>query len=423
MALKVGELFATLNLATGDFSKGLSKAQSLFKKAGLVIADMGMDVAQSMVNIGMSFESAMSDVQAISGATGEELKQLRDTAKKYGSTTAFTATESAQALKYMALAGWDANQSMEALPGVLDMAAASGMDLAAASDAVTDYISAFGLEAKDATYMADAMAKAQATANTSAQQLAEAWGNSAASMHAAGQDMETTTAALMIFADQGMKGSEAGTALSAMMRDITQKMENGAIKIGDASIAVQDAQGNFRDLNDIITDVAAATDGMGSAEKSAALMTTFTARSIKGVNMLLNAGVGELNEYEAAVRGSAGTASDQAATMLDNLKGDITIFQSALEGLQLDMFESSDSILRDAVQGATGVITAFQQAVQSGFSAGAIADAIEQSFEFLDGIAWDGAVEKRDNAQLADGALHRLPTGNLKVNHITLLLV
>ena len=413
MALKVGELFATLNLATGDFSKGLSKAQSLFKKAGLVIADMGMDVAQSMVNIGMSFESAMSDVQAISGATGEELKQLRDTAKKYGSTTAFTATESAQALKYMALAGWDANQSMEALPGVLDMAAASGMDLAAASDAVTDYISAFGLEAKDATYMADAMAKAQATANTSAQQLAEAWGNSAASMHAAGQDMETTTAALMIFADQGMKGSEAGTALSAMMRDITQKMENGAIKIGDASIAVQDAQGNFRDLNDIITDVAAATDGMGSAEKSAALMTTFTARSIKGVNMLLNAGVGELNEYEAAVRGSAGTASDQAATMLDNLKGDITIFQSALEGLQLDMFESSDSILRDAVQGATGVITAFQQAVQSGFSAGAIADAIEQSFEFLDGIGsriGDGAM------QILQGFTRVLPTIGRGIN-------
>lgn len=386
MALKIGELFATLNLATGDFNKGLKGAQALFKKAGLAIADMGLGAAESMVEIGKSFESAMSDVQAISGATGDTLKRLRDTAKEYGSTTAFTATESAQALKYMALAGWDANQSIEALPGVLDMAAASGMDLAAASDAVTDYISAFGLEAKDATYMADAMAKAQATANTSAQQLAEAWGNSAASMHAAGQDMETTTAALMIFADQGMKGSEAGTALSAMMRDITQNMENGAIKIGNTAVAVQDAQGNFRDLNDIIADVAAATEGMGSAEKSAALMTTFTARSIKGVNMLLNTGVSELNEYEAAVRGSAGTASEQAKIMLDNLSGDIKLFQSALEGVQIDMYESADSILRDAVQGGTEIITAFQQVVNSGFSTDALKELFETSFDVVGNI-------------------------------------
>ena len=386
MALKIGELFATLNLATGDFNKGLKGAQALFKKAGLAIADMGLGAAESMVEIGRSFESAMSDVQAISGASGEELKKLRDTAKEYGSTTAFTATESAEALKYMALAGWDANQSMEALPGVLNMAAASGMDLAAASDAVTDYISAFGLEAKDATYMADAMAKAQATANTSAQQLAEAWGNSAASMHAAGQDMETTTAALMVFADQGMKGSEAGTALSAMMRDITQNMEKGAIKIGNTAIAVQDAQGNFRDLNDIISDVAAATEGMGNAEKSAALMTTFTARSIKGVNMLLNAGVSELNEYESAVRGSAGTASEQAATMLDNLSGDIKLFESALEGVQIDMYESADGILRDAVQGATDIVTAFQQVVQSGFSTDALGEMFETAFDVVGNI-------------------------------------
>lgn len=377
MALKIGELFATLNLATGDFNKGLKGAQALFKKAGLAIADMGLGAAESMVEIGRSFESAMSDVQAISGATGDELRKLRDTAKQYGSTTAFTATESAQALKYMALAGWDANQSIEALPGVLDMAAASGMDLASASDAVTDYISAFGLEAKDATYMADAMAKAQATANTSAQQLAEAWGNSASAMHAAGQDMETTTAALMVFADQGLKGSEAGTALTAMMRDITQNMENGKIKIGKTSVAVADANGNFRDLNDIMTDVAAATAGMGDAEAQAALQATFTARSIQGVNKLLTAGIGQFNDYEAAIRGSAGTAAEQAEIMLDNLSGDIKLFQSALEGVQIDMYESADGILRDAVQGATDIVTAFQNAVNSGFTTDSLSEMLD----------------------------------------------
>lgn len=386
MALKIGELFATLNLATGDFNKGLKGAQALFKKAGLAIADMGLGAAESMVNIGKSFESAMSDVQAISGATGDELKKLRDTAKEYGSSTAFTATESAEALKYMALAGWDANQSVEALPGVLDMAAASGMDLAAASDAVTDYISAFGLEAKDATYMADAMAKAQATANTSAQQLAEAWGNSASAMHSAGQDMETTTAALMVFADQGLKGSEAGTALTAIMRDITQKMENGAIKIGQTAVKVQDAQGNFRDLNDIMADVTAATEGMGNAQAQAALQSTFTARSIQGVNKLMTAGIGQFNEYEEAVRGSAGTASDQAKTMLDNLSGDIKLFESALEGVQLDMYESADGILREAVQGATDVVTAFQAVVNSGFATDALEEMLLTSFDLIENI-------------------------------------
>lgn len=386
MALKVGELFATLNLATGDFNKGLSSAGASLKKVGLMITDFGLNAARSVVGVGMSFQGAMSEVQAISGATGEELERLTETAKQYGSTTAFTATESAQALKYMALAGWDATQSIEALPGVLNMAAASGMDLAAASDAVTDYISAFGMEAKDATYMADAMARAQATSNTSAQQLAEAWGNSAASLHAAGQDMETTTAALMVMANQGLKGSEAGTALSAMMRDITQKMENGAIKIGNASVAVQDAQGNFRDLNDIMVDVAKATDGMGSAQKSAALMTTFTARSIKGVNMLLNAGVDQMSAYEESLRSAAGTSSDQADTMLNNLGGSMKIFESALEGVQLELYESSSNLLTEAVSGATDVVTAFQEVVKSGFTTDALEEMFLTTFDLVENV-------------------------------------
>lgn len=407
MALKVGELFATLNLATGDFDKGLSKAQSSFSKAALLITDAGIGAAKSVINIGMSFESAMSEVQAISGASTDELKRLTDTAKEYGATTSFTATDSANALKYMALAGWDANQSIDALPGVLNMAAASGMDLAQASDAVTDYLSAFGMEAQQATYMADAMAKAQATSNTSARQLADAWGNSAAAMHSAGQDMETTTAALMVLANQGLKGSEAGTAMTAVMRDLTQKMEDGAIAIGHVSVPVQDAQGNFRDLNDIMRDVAAATEGMGSAEKSAALMTTFTARSIKAVNMLLNDGVDSLDAYEKSIRKSTGTASEQAEIMLNNLAGSKKIFESALEGLQLELYESSKNMLTEAVRGATGVITAFTNAAKDGFSAESLSTALEATFDYINQMAdtiADGAVN------LLDGFTRALPT-------------
>lgn len=387
MALKVGELFATMNLKDEGFSSGLSKMGKLFggSLVGMTTAAAaaGGVAMKSIVNTGKSFEAAMSEVQAISGATGKELEMLSQTAKEYGSTTSFTASESAEALKYMALAGWDATQSAAALPGVLNLAAASGMELGTASDYVTDYISAFGMKCEEATYLADLMAKAQATSNTSAMQLGEAYKNCAANMHSAGQDVETTTSLLMSMADQGLKGAEAGTALAAIQRDITQKMENGAIKIGQTSVAVADANGNFRDMTEIMRDVESATQGMGTAEKNAALLSTFTARSIKGVNLLLNAGVDSAANYESSLRGAAGTAADQAATMLDNLEGDVTIFKSALEGLQIDLYESMNGMMREGVQGATSLVQQLQTAFQQGMNPAALEGVLDSAFDLL----------------------------------------
>ena len=213
----------------------------------------------------------MSEVQAISGASAADMEQLEATAREYGATTVFSASEAAEALKYMSLAGWNANQSASALGGVLNLAAASGMGLGQASDMVTDYLSAFGMEASQAAYFADMLAFAQSNSNTTAKALGEAYRNSAANMHAAGQDVETITSLLEAMANQGYKGSEAGTALAAIMRDITQKMEEGEIKIGETAIAVQDTEGNFRDLTDILTDVESATDGMGGCTESGSL--------------------------------------------------------------------------------------------------------------------------------------------------------
>ena len=372
---------------TGDdseFSKTLSgigqKAGSVFKgmmasqivTKGISLLANGL---KSAINTGMQFEAAMSQVAAISGATDAELELLTETAKHYGETTMFSASQAAEALNYMALAGWGANQSVDALGGVLDLAAASGMDLGAASDAVTDYLSAFSMEASQAGYMADLMAYAQARSNTTASMLADAYGNCASSMHAAGQDIETTTVMLMALANQGIKGSEAGTQMAAVMRDLTQKMDGGNIMIGKTAVQVADAAGNFRDLNDILTDVGKATEGMGTAEQSAALMTTFTARSVKAIQTLLNEGMGSVNEYEAALRDSAGTAAQQAETMMDNLQGDIKIFQSALEGVQITASESTNGIARSMVQEATGILEAVNQAGKAG-GLGGMADAL-----------------------------------------------
>ena len=288
---------------------------------------------QYVVQVGSAFEASMSEVQAISGATGAELEKMSAKAKQLGSSTKFSATEASQAFKYMALAGWDTNKSISAIDGVLQLAAASGMDLAKASDMVTDYLSAFGMEADQATYMADMLAYAQAHSNTTAEQLGEAYKNCAANMNASGQDIETTTALLEGMANQGKKGSEAGTQLAAIMRDLTAKMDEGAIQIGETSVAVMDAQGNFRDLTDIITDVDAATEGMGDAQKAAALASTFTSDSITGLNLILNEGIDKIAGYEEELRNSSGAASDMADTMQNNLQGKITAAGSALEGL------------------------------------------------------------------------------------------
>ena len=311
------------------------------------------DLAKDIVDLGTEFSATMSEVQAISGATDDELAMLEETARRYGATTTFTANDAAQALKYMSLAGWSAEESTSALGGVLDLAAASGMELASASDMVTDYLSAFGMGAADAAYFADLLAFAQANSNTTAAQLGEAYRNCGANLNAAGQDVETVTALLEAMANQGYKGSEAGTALSAAMRDITNAMQDGKIAVGDTSVTVADADGNFRDLTDILTDVAAAVDGLGGAERAAALSTTFTSDSTKALNLILNEGMGNVAAYEDALRGADGAASDMAATMNDNLKGDLASMNSAFDELKLKIFDGAESPLRRVVQFVT----------------------------------------------------------------------
>lgn len=314
------------------------------------------DFAADSIELGKNYTSVMSEVAAISGASSSDLAMMEDTARQYGATTVFSASEAAEALKYMSLAGWDAQQSTDALGGVLNLAAASSMGLGEASDMVTDYLSAFGMEANKSTYFADMLAYAQSNSNTTAAQLGEAYKNSAANMHAAGQDIETTTSLLEAMANQGRKGSEAGTTLGAMMRDITAKMDDGAIKIGETSIAVQDASGNFRDMTDILTEVGEATEGMGSAQRAAALSSVFTDDSIKGVNMVLAEGMDKVAGYEEALRSATGASEDMAETMNDNLSGDMANMNSAYEEMQLQAFEAMEGPLREGAQWITSDI-------------------------------------------------------------------
>lgn len=341
----------------GLLDKLKGKFSVAFAAIGGIVAGFSMaEMARQIVETGQKFEYSMSNVAALSGATGGELGALETKAREMGASTTFSASEAADALGYMALAGWDANESMDGLPGVLSLAQAGQMDLASASDLVTDYLSAFGMEADETGRMVDVLAYAQANANTTVDGLGMAFKNVAANAHAAGMDVETTSAAISMMANQGLKGSEAGTALSAVLRDMTSKAEDGAIAIGDQTVSITDSQGNYRDFTDILRDVAAATEGMGEQEKSAALMTTFTADSIKGMNLMLNAGADEMASFRGELYNSSGAAETMADVMTDNLTGDIKGFGSSLEELQLKIYDNLKEPLRDATQFATNVV-------------------------------------------------------------------
>jgi TP901 family phage tail tape measure protein len=374
-AKKIKVSLEEIKQADGSLNwSGIKDGESAAKKSGdgftvlkgilANLATQGINMAANavknfcseVVEIGQTFETSMSKVSALSGATGDDLATLEAKARELGASTTFSASQAADALGYMALAGWDTQQMLDGVGSVLTLAQAGEMDLAAASDLVTDYLSAFNMEASETARMVDVLAYAQANANTTVEGLGMAFKNCAANANAAGMDVETTSAAISMMANQGLKGSEAGTALNAVLRDMTSRMEDGAIAIGDQTVAVMDAQGNYRDFVDILADVQAATDGMGDAEKAAALQSTFTADSIKGLNLMLNAGADEMGGFREELYGCAGTAEETAAIMTDNLGGDLAAMGSAFEELSLKIYDYLQEPLRNAVQFVTGTV-------------------------------------------------------------------
>lgn len=373
----------TLAVLSKIASIGLSSlnASITTATAGLTALAGGMGaLLTKSTEIGRSFESSMSQVLATMGKTKDSLTEingqnvniydtLSDKAKELGASTQFSASEVADAFNYMALAGWDVEKQLSSIDGVLSLSAASGLELGATCDIVTDYLSAFGMTAEQSGQMADMMAYAQSNANLTVSALAESWKNCAANMNANGQSIETTTALLSKMADQGFKGSEAGTALTAIVRDMSNSMSDGAIKIGDTSVAVADAEGNYRDLTDILVDIDKVVGGLPETARTTALSTTFTADSIKGMNLLLNAGVDNIKDFEDNLSDMSvieGFASKSAETMNDNLEGDLKALSSASEGVSIAIYDKLSPSLRDLAQNGTSYLQQFNDALDSG---------------------------------------------------------
>ena len=384
MSINVGTAVGYLDLDASKFKTGLKDAQSTlseftnssnsagtrFEALGSSLKTVGSTITTAVslpllalgagaIKTASDFEAGMSKVSALSGATGDDLKMLEDKAREMGASTKYSATESAEALSYMALAGWDAEQMAAGLEPSLKLAGAAGMDLALATDIVTDTMSMFGMEASEATKMTDMLAYAQANSNTDVQQLGEALKYCGASANAMGYDLADTTALLGTFADQGLKGSSAGTTLNAMFRDMKAKAKDGAIAIGDTNVAIVDANGNYRDMTDILADVQKATEGMTQAERDMALSSVWGTEALKGVNMAFESGVPKIREFEDGIRKSDGAASEMYDTMQNNLQGAIDNMKSAFEGLLITIGQRLIPIFQNLVEGITNVFTWF----------------------------------------------------------------
>lgn len=339
---------------------------ALANLAASAVKELGrklVEAAKYALEVGKQFEVSMSQVKALSGATGEELDALRDKAQELGRTTQFSASEAADALSAMALAGWDTQEMLDGIDGVLQLAAAGGMDLGTAADTVAGYLAAFNLKAKDSTRLVDVMARAQSKSKTTTDQLAEAYSTSATNLTQAGQSMETTTALIEGLASVSDTGSSAGTKLSAAMAQITQKMDDGKIAIGDTTVAVTDSDGAFRDMIDIIADVEAATDGMTDAERASALQKTFNRQSMSAMNELLSVGSEKLRDYKTDLENSDGAAADMAKTMQDNLSGALAGASSATEGLGIALYNKVKGPVTGAVRTATKLINGITDAI------------------------------------------------------------
>ena len=384
--MNVFDLFAKLGLDTSEYENGLSNAESLGSRFGSGIrtasrvagaAILGASTAvvgfgATAVRAGMDFDSSMSQVAATMGTTVDEIENLRDFAQEMGSTTAFSATQAADALNYMALAGYDAETSMSMLPNVLNLAAAGDIDLARASDMVTDAQSALGLSLEDTSIMVDQMAAAASASNTSVEQLGDAFLTiGATASNLAGGTNELATV-LGVLADNGIKGAEGGTHLRNMILSLTNPTDAAADALEAFGIEIYDQEGDMRSMIDIIGDLNGAMDGFSQSQRDALIGTIFNRADMASVNALLNTSAERFDELSVTIGESAGAAQAMADTQLDNLAGDVTLFQSALEGARIAVSDALTPSLREFVQLGSEGLSSITQGFQEGGLEGAM---------------------------------------------------
>lgn len=387
------------------------------------LAEGVKEIATGAVEVGTEFEASMSNVAATMGMTSKEINagskeygKLSEAAKQCGKTTKYSASEAADALNYLALAGCDVEKSTATLPKVLDLAAAGGLDLAYASDLVTDSMAAMNMGVDKLDGYIDQMAKTSQKSNTSIAQLGEATLVCAGTVTLTEQKLETMNAELGILANNGIKGAEGGTHLRNILLALSAPTDKAATALHELGVEVADSSGDMRDLNDIMIDLNGALAGMSSAEKTQMINQIFNKTDIAAVNALLKGTGEEFDNLQKELKDCNGAAADMAETMNNNLKGKITILKSSLEALGISAYEIFDDDMKTAVEGATDAVGRLQESIESGDFGASLNKMSKALGEFL-----EGAVEVGEDALpvLIDGLTWILENSDIIIAGVT----
>ena len=411
-------------------AKGMRATGAILMGAASAIGAMGA----AAIKVGSDFESAMSKVEAISGAAGSDLEALTQKAKEMGASTKFSATESANAFEYMAMAGWKTEDMLNGIEGIMNLAAASGEDLAATSDIVTDALTAFGMTAGDATHFADVLAQASSNANTNVGMMGETFKYVAPVAGALGYSVEDTALAIGLMANSGIKASQAGTALRSMLTRLAKPTEEAELAMEELGISIDDGEGNMKSFKEIMDDLRSGfgelmipqdefnerlsslnsnlVDGTLSqkeydaeierliglaygaegAEKAKYAAMLAGQEAMSGLLAIVNASEDDFNKLTESIYSCDGAAAQMAETMIDNLQGQITILKSGLEGLGVSFYESVQEPLKDIAKEAVDMVGQLQIAFKEGGLEGmvtAFGDVLAQIVERVAGTAPD----------------------------------
>lgn len=374
IAVDNSEANRAIDETVGNVGNAEPRMSKALKKIGAAVVaafavDKIKDFGKACISAGMDFDSQMSTVAAISGATGEEFEILRAKAQEMGATTAFSATESAQAMEYMAMAGWETTDITNGLAGVMNLAAASGEDLATTSDIVTDAMTAFGMSADQSTYFADVLAQTATNANTNVGMMGETFKYVAPLAGAMGYNIEDMSAAIGLMANAGIKGSQSGTSLRNIITNLASPTDTVAGAMDDLGISLTDSDGKTKSFGETLSDLRISFADLDEVQKTQYASAIAGKEGMSGLLALINSSDEDFDKLTDSIKNCTGASEKMAEIRLDNLEGDVTLFKSALEGAQIAISDKLIPVLRNLVEKATDWLPTVQDKLLSAIDA------------------------------------------------------
>ena len=398
--MNVMELFVTLAIKDTAYKQGLKEAEgnasSSTSKIGGAFKTVGKAAKTAMaagsaaaaaftktsIDSGMNFDTAMSQVAATMGTTVDKIENVKAKAEEMGRTTKYTATEAAEGMNILAQAGLSADEQISGIGTVLNLASAGAMSLEESASYTAGAVKGFGDSMGNASYYADLMAKGATLANTNVRGLGEAFSGSAATAKNYGQAADSVTLSLLRLAEQNVTGSEASTALNRAMADLYTPTDNASKALNQLGVSAYEANGDAKDFNDLVDELNGSLQGMTAEQKNNALATIFTTQGLQAFNKMTASSDATVQKFWKGIQDSSGSAAQQAATQLDNLKGDITLLSSATEGLELGFYNTFSGAIRGAIKGVTSEVSGLAEAMESGGISGALSKLAQDAINF-----------------------------------------